>query len=174
MINTRITHTPNGRKGDAGAGAYANNVQTLNGIKVPKYVIPGKTNYGWISGSEVTDATAKLITAVDANGALSYSGGTINPTDAGYQRSGSTVGAKAIPGIVITSYSGSRGDIACKSTYTGSGWIMEFKRALKTGDTQNQDTDFSSLADQYFGFAIFENSQIAHSIKPNLVLKFKK
>jgi hypothetical protein len=30
------------------------------------------------------------------------------------------------------------------------------------------------LTDQYFGFAVFENAQIAHSIKPNLVLKFRK
>ena len=52
-------------------------------------------------------------------------------------------------------------------------WILEFKRALKTADAVN-DIDFSSLNNQYFGFAIFENAQIAHSIKPNLVLKFKK
>ncbi len=65
------------------------------------------------------------------------------------------------------------GDIICKPSYTGTGWILEIKRALKTRDTVN-DVDFSSLDDQYFGFAVFENAQIAHSIKANLVLKFKK
>lgn len=174
---------PNGRKSDAGASAYADNKQTLVitgsspalSVSVPKYVIPNRTNYGWILGSEVTDATALLITAVDSNGVLTYNGGTIDAAmDTLYQRAGATVGAKAIPGIVITSYSGSRADVICKSTYSaGTGWTLEFMRALKTTDDIN-DVDFSSLADQYFGFAIFENSQIAHSIKPNLVLKFKQ
>jgi hypothetical protein len=50
---------------------------------------------------------------------------------------------------------------------------MEFKRKLKTDDAA-YDVDFSSLEDQYFGFAIFENAQIAHSIKANLILKFQK
>jgi hypothetical protein len=104
---------------------------------------------------------------------------TIDPnvgTD--YQRIGEYnsggLGAKAIPGLTLNaSYTGSMGDITCKTTYTGTGWIMEFTRLLKTADAAN-DVDFSSLADQYFGFAIFENAQIAHSIKPNLLLKFQK
>lgn len=173
---------PNGRKSDTGAGAYTDNKQTLpvtggsTNVSVPKYVIPGNTNYGWILNTEVTAGTAVLVTAVDANGILTLSNGaTIDAnTDADYQRSGATVGAKAIPGIIISEYAGNRGDIACKSTYTGSGWILEFKRALKTADTESMDVDFSSLTDQYFGFAIFENAQIAHSIKANLVLKFQK
>lgn len=174
---------PNGRKSDAGNQAYADNKQTLaingNGtnVSVPKYVIPGRTNYNWVLGSEVTDGTAKTVTAVSDQGILTLSdGSSIDPkigTD--YQRVGTGVGAKAIPGLTISSYTSSRGDITCKSTYTpGTGWTLEFTRALSTGDTENKDIDFSSLTDQYFGFAIFENAQIAHSIKPNLVLKFKK
>jgi len=170
---------PNGRFSDAGAGAYTDNKQTLqvNGstASVPKYIIPGKTNYGWILGSETTDGSAKTVTAVSATGVLTLSDGTTIDPNIGtdYQRVGAGVGPKAIPGIIITSYSGSRGDIACKSTYTNGGWILEFKRALNTGDNV-YDIDFSSLSDQYFGFAIFENAQIAHSIKPNLILKFRK
>jgi hypothetical protein len=173
---------PNGRKSDAGTQAYSNNRQTLVvtgsnppvSINVPKYVIPNRTNYTHVSGAEVSDGTAQLITAVDSDGILSYAGGTVDGnTDTGFQRNGATVGAKAIPALVITGFDGSRGDISCKSSYTGTGWVLEFKRALKTTDNVN-DVDFSSLADQYFGFAIFENAQIAHSIKPNLVLKFKK
>jgi len=170
---------PNGRFSDAGAGAYTDNKQTLqvNGstASVPKYIIPGKANYGWILGSETTDGSAKTVTAVSATGVLTLSDGTTIDPNIGtdYQRVGAGVGPKAIPGIIITSYSGSRGDIACKSTYTNGGWILEFKRALNTGDNA-YDIDFSSLSDQYFGFAIFENAQIAHSIKPNLILKFRK
>jgi hypothetical protein len=90
-----------------------------------------------------------------------------------YQRVGAGVGAKAIPGLTVIGYTGSRGDISCKASYTGTGWILEIKRALKTADAV-YDVDFSSLEDQYFGFAIFENAQIAHSIKPGLLLKFQK
>lgn len=173
---------PNGRKSDAGAGAYTDNKQTLTitgtttSVSVPKYMVPGKTNYYWIMGEEITNGTALTVTAVSETGVLTISdGSTVDPnigTD--YQRVGSGLGPKAIPGITVTAYTESRGDIYCKSTYTGTGWILEFQRALKTGDTENHDIDFTSLADAYFGFAIFENAQIAHSIKPNLILKFEK
>ena len=138
-------------------------------------MIPAKSNYGWILNSEITAGTAKTVTGVSATGVLTLSDATTIDPNVGtdYQRVGTGVGAKAIPGLTIGSYTGSRGDIICKSTYTGSGWILEFTRALKTADAI-YDVDFSSLADQYFGFAIFENAQIAHSIKPNLLLTFKK
>jgi Ethylbenzene dehydrogenase len=172
---------PNGRKSDAGTQAYSDNKQTLTitgtatSVSVPKYVIPGRTNYYWILGSEITAGTAKTVAAVSATGVLTLSDATTIDPNVGteYQRVGAGLGPKAIAGINITAYDGSRGDITCKSTYTGTGWILEFQRALKTTDAV-YDVDFSSLADQYFGFAIFENAQIAHSIKPNLILKFKK
>lgn len=176
---------PNGRKADPGVDIYQNNTQNLviTGsspavtVAVPKYIIPGKTDYGWIMNTEVTAGTAKLVTAVDANGVLTLSDATvIDPnTDTDFQRAGSGVGAKAVPGITLNeSYTGSMGDILCKSAFAaGTGWTLEFKRALKTSDAV-YDIDLSSLSDQYFGFAVFENSQIAHSIKSNLVLKFKK
>lgn len=175
---------PNGRKSDAGTGGYSNNTQKLviTGsmpavtVDVPKYVIPSKTRYNWILGSEISDGTAKVVTAVDENGILTLSDGTtIDPnTDVAYQREGKGVGAKAIPYIYMSAFEGSRGDITCKAIHTGTGWILEYKRALKTADTERKDIDFSSLADQNFGFAIFENAQIAHAIKANLLLKFQK
>ncbi len=179
----QINKYPNGRQGDPGNDVYTNNVQSLviTGsspavtVSVPKYVIPAKSNYGWILNSEITAGTAKTITAVSETGVLTLSdGSTIDPTvGTDYQRIGLGIGAKSIPGLTINAYTGSRGDISCKAVYTGSGWILEFTRALKTADNI-YDVDFSSLADQYFGIGIFENAQIAHSIKPNLVLKFKK
>jgi hypothetical protein len=176
---------PNGRKGDPGVDIYQNNTQKLaiSGVTpetlvdVPKYVIAGKANYLWIMNSDVTKGDAKQVTAVDANGVLTLSNGTtIDPNEGtDYQRVGNSVGPKAIPGLTLNdSYTGSAGDISCRAVFTtGKGWTMEIKRALKTADTVN-DVDFSSLKDQYFGFAVFENAQIAHSIKANLVLKFKK
>lgn len=177
---------PNGRKGDAGNDVYTNNTQKLDitgsspaiNVSVPKYVIPGRINNGengWILQSEIDGGTAKTVTAVDANGVLTLSDNSTIDPNAGtdYQRVGTGMGAKAISGITINTYTGSRGDISCKAIYTGTGWILEFKRALNTTDAV-YDIDFSSLADQYFGFAIFENSQIAHSIKANLKLVFQK
>ena len=176
---------PNGRKGDPGIDIYQNNTQNLvitasspaTTVAVPKYVIPGRTDYGWIMNTEVTAGTAKLVTAVDANGVLTLSDATTIDPNVGtdYQRVGADVGPKAIPGVTLNdSYTGSAGDITCKAAFTaGSGWTIEIKRALKTSDSV-YDIDFSSLTDQYFGFAVFENAQIAHSIKSNLVLKFKK
>lgn len=175
---------PNGRKNDAGTGGYSNNTQNLviTGsnpavtVAVPKYVIPTRLNYNWILGSEISDGTAKQITAVDADGILTLSdGSTIDPnTDAEYQRKDAGLGSKAIPYIYMSAFVGSRGDVTCKAIHTGSGWVLEYKRALKTADTEKKDIDFSSLEDQSFGFAVFENAQIAHAIKPNLVLKFQK
>ncbi len=179
---------PNGRTSDPGSDVYANNTQKLvvTGsnpavqVDVPKYVIPGKSNYSWISSEEITGSIAKTVVAVDANGVLTLSDATVIDPNIGtdYQRIGEYktggLGAKAVPGLYLNAaYTGSMGDIPCKAIYTGTGWILEFKRALTTADTV-YDVDFSSLADQYFGFAIFENAQIAHSIKANLVLKFKK
>lgn len=174
---------PNGRGGDPGTAAYSNNSQNLviTGsspaitVSVPKYVIPGRTNNYWVLGTEVTAGTAKLVTAVAANGILTLSDATTIDPNVGtdYQRVGAGVGAKCIASVVITSFTGSRGDISANATHTGSGWILEFKRALKTTDAVN-DVDFSSLADQYFGCSIFDNADIAHAIKPNLLLRFEK
>jgi hypothetical protein len=175
---------PNGRKADVGGvDVYSNNTQTLNNgainVSVPKYVKPAGTNYYWILDSEITSGAAKLVTAVDQDGILTLSdNSTINPnTDVAYQRSGAGLGSKTIAGLTLkdAGYGGTQGDISCKAIWANNKWTMEFKRKLNTGEANiGYDVDFSSLEDQYFGFAIFENAQIAHSIKPNLVLKFQK
>ncbi|MBK8699651.1 MAG: hypothetical protein IPN29_08915 [Saprospiraceae bacterium] len=175
--------TPNGRKSDpkvAGTG-YGDNKQSLNitgtttAVSVPKYVIPGQKYYYWITQDQVSGGTAKLITAVDANGILSYDGGTIDPnTDVDFQRAGSRSGAKGIPSIVNSKVQGNEGDITAKWTHTGSGYILELQRKLNTGDADKVDINFADLSDQYFGIGLFENAALAHAIKTNLLLKFKK
>lgn len=174
---------PNGRKSDpkvAGTG-YADNKQTLTitgtstSVSVPKYLIPGRTFYYWITQDEINNGTAKLITAVDANGVLSYNGGTIDPNvETDFQRAGSVSGSKGVPSILNSKVQGNEGDITAKWKFTGSGYVMEVVRKLNTGDTEKVDVNFSSLNDQYFGVGVFLNAALAHSIKTNLVLKFKK
>ena len=174
---------PNGRKSDpkeAGTG-YFDNKQTLTitntttSVTVPKYVIPEREYYYWITQEEINNGTAKLITSVDENGILYYDGGLIDPnTDVKFQRDGIRVGAKGIPSIYNSRVQGNEGDITAKFKYTGNGWVLELQRKLKTADTNNVDVDFSSLEDQYFGVGVFDNAAIAHAIKANLILKFKK
>lgn len=149
-------------------------------VNVPKYIIPGKTNYYYILLSEVNGGTAKVITAVDANGVLTLGDGTtVDPnTGTDFQRIGDAVsgghGPKIIPSYVSAPLTNGRADITCQAVYTGSSWIIEWKRLLKTPGALKQDIDFSSLTDQPFGMAIFNKSNYQHAIKPNLVLKFKK
>lgn len=173
-----------GRKSDPKtSGGYSDNKQTLvitgdtTSVTVPKYVIPNKTNYYWILQSEVDGGTAKLVTAVDANGVLTYSGGTIDPTgNTDYQRVGASTGSKCMPSIVTSAFVGDRGDISAKGVYTGSGWILEYKRALTATNSQTGgcDVQFSTSSSYTFGIGVFDNASIAHAIKPVLTLKFKQ
>lgn len=161
----------NGRGGDPDGGAgYANNSQTLsNGsaeVSVPKYVIPGGTDYYWITED---DASAKLVTAVDENGVLTYEGGTIDPSEGGYEQG---TGDKRIPSIITSAFTGNRGDISIKAVHTSTGWVAELSRKLNTGDPY--DVVFDPSVELPFGFAIFNNAAIAHAIKPGLTMKFEQ
>jgi hypothetical protein len=176
--------TPNGRKSDpkvSGTG-YSDNKQelTITGstdkVNVPKYIIPGRKYYYWITKDEVNTNVALLVTAVDDQGVLTLSdNSTINPnTDTDYHRDGSRSGKKGVPSIVSSRTEGNGGDITGEWVFTGSGYVMEIKRKLRTEDTQRVDVDFSDLKDQYFGIGLFENAALAHAIKANLKLTFKK
>jgi len=172
---------------------------TTTSVTVPAWVVKGQTN-GYIllttnttAGAAVATLTgvtagdgttpALLVTAVDANGVLTLSDGSkIDPT-AGtayntlFDSSGNIigVGTSAIPGLVMQKYQGSRGDIQFKAVYTGSGWILELKRALTTsGVSLLQDVDFSPLTDVNFGIAVFNKANTAHAIEPGLTLHFQK
>lgn len=174
----------NGRKRDSQVAATdgsTTNTQNLTitgkttSVAVPKWVVPDATGRNYILISETVSGVAKLVTAVDSNGVLTYDGGTIDPnTGTDYQRIGKGVGSKAITSILLTPMTGNRGDITATPKHNGRGWVVEIKRALKTADTANQDVDFSSLDDQPFGIAVFDQADIAHAIKPNLLLKFQK
>ena len=110
---------------------------------------------------------AKLITAVDANGVLTYSGGTIDPASGGFEHA---TGNKRVPSVTTRDFTLGRADVTIKAIHTGTGWVCELKRKLNTGDVDDAVFD---LASEYpFGFAIFDNAAIAHSIKTDLNMKF--
>jgi hypothetical protein len=148
-------------------------------VAVPIWVIPG-TSTNFILISDTASAKAKKVTAVSSAGVLTLSdGSTIDPNSGtDYQRAaGSPTGptaAKAIPSLIAVPLIGGRADITCSAVYTGTGWIIEYQRKLKTSDALKQDVDFSSLKDQQFGLAIWDKSNYQHGIQPNLLLKFQK
>ena len=169
---------------------------TATKVTVPAWVVPGQTNayalvttnivagaaVGSLTGVTATDGTVALLVAhVDANGVLTLSDSSkIDPNvNTGYQTTFDAngnitgVGTSAIPSIIRQAYQGSRGDIQFKAVYTGSGWIMELKRALNTHDANLQDVDFSPLTDVNFGIAVFNKANSAHAIKPGLTLHFQ-
>jgi hypothetical protein len=185
--NTEFDLEDGGRHGDPKvSGGYADNVQTLpvtggttgQTMKVPKYFVPGSTNYYWVLKSDQVSGTAKLITGVDVNGILTYNGGTIDPnTDVEFQRKGETTGSKCMPSVCdVAPFVGDRGDIDAKAIYTGNGWILEFSRNLVTpsGAAGNSDVQFDITNDYVFGIAVFDNAAIAHAINSKLTLKFQK
>ncbi|MBO0936335.1 hypothetical protein J2I47_07220 [Fibrella sp. HMF5335] len=148
-------------------------------VNVPMWVVPNATNAYYVLASDTLSNRAVKITKVSSTGILSYNGGSIDPTvGTDYQRIGDAVtggiGPKVIPSYIASPLIDGRADITCKAVHTGSGWVVEYKRALKTKDVLKQDIDFSSLTDQQFGFAVWDQSNNQHAIHTDLVLKFKK
>jgi len=127
----------------------------------------------------LSGGTAKKVVAVSADGILTFADNTtLDPTGVSdYQQVPGVyggVGTKCIPSFIAVPYTGGRADIMAKGVHSGTGWVVEFKRLLNTNSSLKQDINFESLQDQPFGIAVFNNSNYQHSIKPNLVLKFKK
>jgi Ethylbenzene dehydrogenase/Carbohydrate family 9 binding domain-like len=169
---------------DATQGS-ANNTQNLKldgtgaTVAVPLWIIPNSNSDYIKIADTLAGGTAVKITAVSSTGVLTYATGTIDPnvgTD--YQRTGNAVtgptAAKAIPSVIISPLLRGRADIDISAVYSGTGWVYEYKRLLKTDDVLKQDIDFTSLQDQPFGVAYFNNANYQHGIKPNLLLKFEK
>jgi Ethylbenzene dehydrogenase len=149
-------------------------------VNVPAWIIPNASNVDYF---DVTDTlpggNAKKVIGISSIGVITYEGGgTIDPTGKPEyeQKPGvnTGVGAKCFPGFITAPFTGGRADFTVKGMHTGRGWVVEFKRALNTNNTLKQDVNFISLQDQPFGISIFENSNNQHSIKPDLLLKFKK
>jgi hypothetical protein len=165
-------------------GAF-NNSQSLKldgtgaSVNVPKWVVPNATGKLYYSATDtLAGGVALKVTGVSSTGVLTYVGGTIDPnTSTDYSDNAGTiasVGSKCFPAFISAPLTAGRGDFTASGKYTGTGWVLEFKRKLKTADVLKQDVDFSSLTDQPFGMAIFNSSNYQHGIKPNLLLKFQK
>jgi hypothetical protein len=178
LINSNGRKRDNQTKATDGTTTNTHNLVitgTTTSVAVPRWIVPNAVNQQYILAKDtLSGGIARLVTAVSATGVLTYNGGTIDPNiGTNYQRDGATVGMKCISSVMVSPFTGNRADIMAKATYTGTGYIAEIKRKLKTEDAVNQDVDFSDLKDKVFGVAVFNRADIAHAIKPNLVLKFK-
>ncbi len=148
-------------------------------VSVPIWVIPNSST-NFILVSDTASGNAKKVIAVSSTGELTLDdGSTVDPnTSTDYQRTGDPVtgptAAKSIAAYIAVPLIGGRADITSSAVYAGSGWVIEYKRVLKTADVLKQDIDFSSLQDQQFGIAIWNKSNYQHGIQPNLLLTFQK
>jgi hypothetical protein len=168
----------------AADGGFTNKISlTITGKKtkvaVPWYVIPS----GIYSNSAImlsdTGTKAIRVVAVDSNGVLTLANGnTIDPRTSAsgtkYQQVGSGDGASCIPGSVVGPYTGSRGDVSANAYFTGTGWRLLLKRALRTTDLK-YDVDLKPLMDQGFGIGVmFNGADNQHAIANGLTLTFQK
>ncbi|MEI6184085.1 MAG: ethylbenzene dehydrogenase-related protein [Bacteroidota bacterium] len=154
---------------------------TGSSVAVPMWVYKGVSNAGFVLVADTSNGKAVKVTGVASTGVLTLSdGSSIDPTaTTDYQRPAEAVygiEAKTLPAYFAQPLIGGRKDIPCAAVYTGSGWVVEYKRLLKTTDGLKQDVDFTAnnYQDQPFGFAIWNQSNNQHGINPNLVLHFAK
>ncbi len=168
----------NGRKNDGDTdnnSPYSTKMkfEDPDGPVGPKYVIPGRDNYYWIAKSEIDGGTAKLVTDVALDGTLTYDGGTIDPNgDPDYSQG---FGNKRMPSVIINpglGESDGRGEVQVRSQHVGSGWQLEIRRKLTTGDPM--DADFAPGQTIPFGLAIFNNAAIAHGQSNFLSMKIEE
>ena len=162
----------NGRKNDEGISPYKNNqsfTDEVTGMKGPLYVIPNRENYYWIAQSEIDNETAKAVTGIAVNGVITYDGGTIDPNDDPDYSQG--FGSKRIPSVIINPAgqgNDGRSEVRIKSRHTGSGWVLEIRRELNTGDPK--DAEFVVGESMSFGLAIFNNAAIGHGMSNFLTM----
>ncbi len=156
--------TANGRKNDEGISPYSTEMKFTDGtttLSGPKYVIPGRENYYWITQAEIDGGTAKAVTAVAVDGTLTYEGGTIDPNeDPSYSQG---FGNKRMPSVIINpggQGNDQRSEVQVKAQHVGSGWQLEIRRKLNTNDPT--DAVFTPGQSMSFGLAIFNNAAIAH------------
>jgi len=70
-----------------------------------------------------------------------------------------------LPGIIVSRFEGSRGDIAAQAVWADGVWTIEMQRSLTTSGEKDaeQDVQFADLSKSYsFGVSVFDNSQINH------------
>ena len=174
------TAAANGRKNDEGISPYSTAMKFVDETTMlvgPKYIIPNRDNYYWITEDEIDNGTAKAVTAVAVNGVLTYKDGsvskTIDPNDDPDYSQG--FGKRRMPSVIINPGGGPddpRGEVQVQAIHTGSGWQLELRRKLVTGDPK--DRAFAIGEEIPFGLAIFGNAAIGHGMTNFLSMKIEQ
>jgi len=170
----------NGRKNDGDTdinSPYSTGMKFTDdatGFSGPKYVIPNRENYYWITKAEIDGGTAIAVTGVAADGVLTLANNSLlDPNDDPSYSQG--FGNKRMPSVIINpglGESDGRGEVQVRSSHTGSGWQLEIRRKLNTGDPM--DADFTPGQTIPFGLAIFNNAAIGHGQSNRLTMKIEK
>jgi hypothetical protein len=137
-----------GRKGDTKAGGGYSNNKTKDG-KMPAFMPRDRATGGyWLLKGDAV------------------------PFEDGF-----AVG-DVLPGIVVSTFEGPRGDISSGASWKDGVWTIELQRKLTTSSAKAaiEDVQFSDLSKTYsFGVAVFDNSQINHVYHEGVLkLKFGK
>ena len=177
------TSAANGRKSDAGKVQYDDRpvfTDLATGKKGPRWIKPGMSGYYWVTDAEVANYSAKEVSGVAVDGTLTYkddAAGTLKTLDPNVDLASYVQGkgTKRFPSIKINDGSGfvgydSRNDTKIKAVHTGTKWVIEITRKLKTEDSAN-DVVFEIGKEMKFGMAFFENSAIAHGTLNLLTMK---
>ncbi|HHC78852.1 MAG TPA: hypothetical protein ENK46_03150 [Flavobacteriia bacterium] len=170
------TAAANGRKADEGIGMYSTSMKFTDGatgFSGPKYVIKNRDYYYWITQAEIDNGTAVAVTGVAANGVLTLAdGSTLDPNgDPDYFQG---FGSKRMPSIIINpggAGNDHRSETQVRAKHVGSGWQLEIKRKLNTGDPN--DAVFVLGEEIPFGLVIFNNAAIGHAQSNFLTMKFE-
>jgi len=166
----------NGRKNDEGVSPYSTGMKFTDAttdLSGPKYIIPNRENYYWITQAEIDNGTAKEVTAVAVDGTLTYTGGTLNPNgDPSYAQG---FGNKRMPSVIINpggQGNDQRSEVQVRANHIGSGWQLEIRRKLNTGDPT--DAEFAFGAEIPFGLVIFNNAAIGHAQSNFLTMRIEE
>ena len=78
-----------------------------------------------------------------------------------------------VPGILVSAFTGDRGEISARYRYQNGMRVVEIARKLVTGS--EYDVQFSDLKKEYpFGVALFDNAQVRHAFSTGVFrLKFE-
>jgi hypothetical protein len=87
---------------------------------------------------------------------------------------GKFVAGDEVASIVVSKFTGDRGDIATAIGWKDGTWTSVIERKLVTGS--KTDVQFGGLDDSYgFGLAVFDNAQVRHAVHMGAIqLKFAK
>jgi len=168
----------NGRKNDEGTSPYSTSMKftdDVTGYSSPKYVIKDRTNYYWITETEIEDDIALAVTNVAADGKLTLSDGTIIDPVAESPAYAQGFGNKRMPSVIINpggQGADQRSEVRIKAKHTGSGWQLEIMRKLETGDPT--DASFAPGQSIPFGLAIFNNAAIGHGMSNFKTMKIEE